>query len=247
MGSFLNVCIYRLPKNISIIKPPSFCPHCRTHIRWFRNIPIFSFILLRGRCSGCGKKISWRYIVVESITGFIFLILFSHFGFSLLFLIYCVFSSFLIVASFIDLEYRIIPDCISLGLLPIGIIISVVFPALHYTQNYKLALINSLLGILAGGGSIYILGVLGKVLFKKESMGFGDVKLMAMIGAFLGWRLTILTFFIAPFFGSVVGIVLKIKYKEQYIPYGPFLSLASFVSVLWGYRILNLILFRSYY
>lgn len=151
------------------------------------------------------------------------------------------------MASFIDLEYRIIPDCISLGLLPIGIIISVVFPALHYTQNYGLALINSLLGILAGGGSIYALGVLGKVLFRKESMGFGDVKLMAMIGAFLGWRLTILTFFIAPFFGSVVGIVLKIKYKEQYIPYGPFLSLASFVSVLWGYQILNWIVFRSYY
>jgi leader peptidase (prepilin peptidase)/N-methyltransferase len=148
----------------------------------------------------------------------------------------------LIVVTFIDLEFQIIPDRISLAGIFIGIIMSVIFPGLMDAITWKWAFLNSIIGALAGGGLIYLTGVLGQLAFKKESMGGGDVKLMAMIGAFLGWKLAILIFFLAPFFGAPIGIYIKLVKKEDTIPYGPYISLATFVAMVWGHKILSLLI-----
>lgn len=238
VGSFLNVCIYRLPRKKSIVRPGSYCPHCKQPIAWYDNIPFLSYLLLRRQCRRCGAKISFRYFVVELLTAAAFLLLFDYFGLSLLFWIYAAVCSSLILVSFIDIDIREIPDEISLGGTLIGLILSAAFPSLQETASSHLALWRSFLGILAGAGAIYITGLIGNAIFKKESMGGGDVKLMAMIGAFLGWKLALLTFFIAPFFGAAVGIALKIKRGESLIPYGPFLSLAALISIVWGEEII---------
>ena len=146
----------------------------------------------------------------------------------------------LIVITFIDLEFQLIPDSISLVGIFVGIILSVIFPGLQGAFTWQRGFLNSLLGAIAGSGLIYLAGVLGKLAFKKESMGGGDVKLMAMLGAFLGWKMAILIFFLAPFFGAPIGIYVKFVKKEDIIPYGPYISLASFVAMVWGHKILSL-------
>lgn len=234
IGSFLNVCIYRLIKKESIIRPGSHCPHCQESIAWYDNIPLISYFILGGRCRYCQKRISLRYFIVELLTALLFLFLLHQFGLSLLFWIYAAFISSLVVVSFIDIEIQEIPDEISLAGIVIGLILSVAFPVLQQTISHKTAFLRSFVGILAGGGAIYLTGMIGDAIFKKETMGGGDVKLMAMVGAFIGWKLALLTFFIAPFFGSVVGIILKIKEGKSIIPYGPFLSLAALISIIWG-------------
>jgi len=243
VGSFLNVCIYRMPRKESIIRPGSHCPHCQKKLSWYDNVPFLSYIFLKRRCRHCGRKIAFRYFVVELLTAGIFLLLHYYFGLSLLFWIYTALCSSLIVVSFIDIDIREIPDEIDLSGIVIGLLLSFIFPQLQEAALHKLALWRSFLGILAGGGSIFLTGLIGDAIFKKESMGGGDVKLMAMVGAFIGWKLAILTFFIAPFFGAAVGIVLKIRKGESLIPYGPFLSLAALISIIWGERIITLIIF----
>ncbi len=242
VGSFLNVCIYRLPKGESIISPPSHCPHCKKHIPYYYNIPLLSYIYLRGRCRFCRGPISFRYFAVELISALSFLFLFNHFSLSLIFIIMSLLVISLIVASFIDLEHELIPDVITLPGLGIGIIISFILPHLQGTGVHLLALRKSVLGSVVGAGSIYAIGLLGKAIFKKESMGGGDVKLLAMIGAFVGWEKVLVTFFVAPLFGSVVGIILKLKEKKEHIPYGPYLSLAAVISILWGDEIIGWLL-----
>lgn len=241
IGSFLNVCIYRIPRNESIVKPGSRCVHCKKPIPWYDNIPFLSYIFLKGRCRFCKAKVSFRYFAVEFLSAACFLILFMHFGFTPRFWIYSLLTFSLIVVTFIDLEFQIIPDRISIGGISLGIVLSVLIPSLHYTATWKASLVNAILGALIGGGLIYITGVLGKLAFKKESMGGGDVKLMAMLGAFLGWKEVVLIFFLAPFFGTPAGIYLKFKKKHDIIPYGPYISIASFVVMVWGHRILDLL------
>lgn len=239
VGSFLNVCIYRLPRGESIISPPSYCPHCHKGIPWFCNIPLLSYVCLRGRCRFCKKAISFRYFAVELITALLFISLFNHFGLTAIFIIMSLLTAGLIVATFIDWQHKLIPDLITLPGLAIGLLASFVFPELQRTQIHLLGLGKSLLGVLVGGGAIYAIGVLGKAIFKKESMGGGDVTLLAMVGAFIGWEKVLLAFFVAPLFGSIVGIILKLKDKREYIPYGPFLSLAAVISIFWGDEIIN--------
>ncbi len=238
IGSFLNVCIYRLPRKESIVRPQSHCPHCKQKIAWYDNIPFLSYIFLKGHCRHCAQRISFRYFLGELLTASLFLLLFHYFGLSLFFWIYVALFSALIVVSFIDIAIREIPDEISLSGIVIGLILSAAFPQLQKTALRYLAVSHSFLGMLAGGGSIYITGLIGNAIFKKESMGGGDVKLMAMIGTFIGWQLVLLTFFIAPFFGAIIGIALKIRKGESLIPYGPFLSLAALISVIWGEQII---------
>lgn len=238
VGSFLNVCIYRLPRQESIIRPGSHCPNCKQKIVWYDNIPFISYLLLRGRCRYCRTRIAFRYFLVELLTAGLFLLLFDYFGLSWFFWIYAALGASLVLVSFIDIAIREIPDEISLSGIALGLLISAIWPQLHFTASHKLAILRSLLGVLAGGGSIYLTGLIGNVIFRKESMGGGDVKLMAMIGAFIGWKLVLLAFFIAPFFGAAVGVVLKIKTGESLIPYGPFLSFAALISLLWGEQII---------
>lgn len=234
VGSFLNVCIVRMPQEKSLIFPRSHCVHCQKPIPWYDNIPLASYFLLGARCRYCRQKISFRYVIVELLTAVSFVFFYNFFCWNWILLPYLVFHCALMVATFVDLEHRIIPDEISLGGMIAGLIFSFLFPQLHHTSSQVLGLGRSLLGALIGGGSIYAMGMLGDFLFKKESMGGGDVKFLAMVGAFLGWQMALLTFFIAPFFGAVFGVIVKLRTKESVIPYGPFLALGAWISLFWG-------------
>lgn len=244
VGSFLNVCIYRMPREESIVKPRSHCPKCNKMVAWYDNIPLLSYIILRGKCRYCKDKISFQYFIVELLTGVMFVLFYKSFGLTVTSLIYIIFVCGLIVATFIDFNFRIIPDEINIGGIILALIISLVYPQLHHAPNHLLGLFRSFLGMIVGGGVIYLTGVIGDFIFKKETMGGGDVKLLAMIGAFLGWKVAILTFFLAPMFGAVVGIIIKLKTKSSLIAYGPYLSMASIVALFWSDEIIHWLLYR---
>lgn len=234
VGSFSNVCIYRIPGNESIIYPASHCPKCCSNISPKDNIPLLSYILLKGRCRNCKSKISIQYPIVEFLTGLIYLIIYLIYGLSVQTLIYIILSSALIIIAFIDLNEQIVPDVISLPGIVIGFILSFLVPYISF--------INSALGVLVGGGIILIIGLAGSVVFKKEAMGGGDVKLAAMIGAFLGWRYIMISLFLGFFLGALAGIFLilsKIKSREDVVPFGPFIVLGSFITLLWGDKIIS--------
>ncbi len=253
IGSFLNVCIYRLPREESVVRPASHCPRCKKNIPWYDNIPFLSYVILGGRCRFCKGKISFRYFLVELITALSFVVILFYFGLSYNFVVYATFVCGLIVATFVDIDHRIIPDEISLG----GIVAGFVFSSLRGLQlepfiyNYR-HLVDSFLGIIIGGGTIYLTGIIFDFVYFKllkrppiegetESMGGGDVKLLAMIGAFLGWKKALLTFFLAPFFGAVIGIFNLVFKKSHTIPYGPFLSLGAVLSLFWSDKIFALL------
>src|SRR3989338_1153338 len=233
IGSFLNVCIVRLPHEKSVVVPGSHCVACKKPIQWFDNIPLISYLALWGKCRHCGAKFSARYFFVELLTAGTFVFFYHHYGLQWLIVPYLAMVCGFIVATFVDFEHRIIPDEVSIGGMIAGLVFSAFIPAMHGMESNQQPWITahlksfgwSAVGLLVGGGSIYLMGILGDVLFKKESMGGGDVKLMAMVGAFLGWKAAILTFFIAPVFGAVYGIIEKIRTKDTTIAYGPFLVL----------------------
>lgn len=245
-GSFLNVCIYRMPRNESVIRPRSYCPRCKHRIPWYDNIPILSYAALSGRCRFCKERIPLRYVVVEALTAAVFVILVKEAGLNPVTVIYMALSCGMITATFIDIKEQIIPDEITYGGMLLGLIASLAFPQLHNTANRFYALRDSLLGLITGGALIYAIAWLGTILFKKKlkqigeetAMGGGDIKYMAMIGAFLGWQGAVFIFFLAPFFGSAVGIIEKLRKRADVIPYGPYLSIAAFVFIVWGKGIL---------
>lgn len=229
VGSFLNVCIYRLPREESIVSPGSRCPHCKTPIRFYDNIPIISFLLLGGKCRYCHHSISIQYPVIEGITALSSLFLFVHFGVSLSYIIYFAFVSALIVITAIDLYHQIIPDVISLPGIGAGVLASLILPNISFW--------DSLIGLISGGGILFLVATGYQWLFKREGMGGGDVKLLAMIGAFLGWKAVILTILLSSLIGSIVGVVLiliKGKDFKYAIPFGPFLSLGAALSLFFG-------------
>lgn len=226
--------------HLSVDKPKrSFCPNCQKQVLWFDNIPMLSYLLLGGKCRFCKKHIPFRYFFVEFLTASLLVVMYSFLGMSLHFFVYGALTCALIAATFIDFDFYIIPDEITLGGLVVGIILSIIFPSLHYQTTILNSLMQCGLGILAGGGSIFLIGQVGEILFKKESMGGGDVKFLAMIGAVLGWKLALLIFFLAPFFGAVVGITARLTKGSEVIPYGPYLSIATFLVILWGNNILS--------
>lgn len=242
VGSFANVCIYRLPRGESIIRPWSHCPSCGTTLCWYDNIPILSFLILCGRCRTCKKAISSRYPLVEFLTALLFLLTRSIFGITALLPFYWYFILLLIIATFTDFEHLIIPDIVSISGLVVGLGASYIFPAMMKTASNVDSLTRSFLGLVSGGGIIWLIGIFGKAIFHKESMGGGDVKLMAMAGTFLGTKLTLLSIFLGSLFGAVVGgilIAFRFKTRKDYIPFGPYLSLGAIVSLFWGERILN--------
>ena len=229
IGSFLNVCIHRIPQGKSIIAPSSHCPHCKKPIRFYDNFPLVSFICLRGRCRACNAPISLRYPLVEFLMGLFSLILLVQFGISALYLIYFALFASLTLISFIDLTHRIIPDVISLPGIIIGLVISLLHP--------QMSIINSLKGLLLGGGSLYVVASIYQLVTKREGMGGGDVKLLAMIGAFIGWKGVLFTILCSSFIGSVVGVTMMLisSADSKYaVPFGPFLSLGAMIYVLFG-------------
>ena len=233
-GSFLNVCICRLPKGESIVWPGSHCPHCQKPIKFYDNIPLVSYILLRGKCRHCKKPISFQYPLIEGITALSSLFLFMKFGPSLSYIIYFALVAALIVITVIDLYHQIIPDVISLPGIGLGLVSSLIIPQITF--------LNSLIGILLGGGSLFLVATFYQWLFKKEGMGGGDVKLLAMIGAFLGWKAVFLTIFLSSLIGSIAGMmimILKGKDFKYAIPFGPFLSLGAVIALFYQNEIIS--------
>lgn len=234
LGSFFNVCIHRLPREESVVLPSSRCPACGKPIFWYDNIPIVSFVLLRGRCRNCKVRISFRYLSVEALTGFFYLWIWFHFGFTIQALTAAILFSLLLIVTAVDIEHQIIPDEVSLGGLGAGLVLSALAPSLHHEQIWWKGLLEAVIGLAAGGGLIYVTGVLGNLVFRKESMGGGDVKLLAMLGTFLGWQKVFMVFFLAPVMALPLGLFLKLVRKKEVIAFGPFLSLAGWLVFLWG-------------
>ena len=233
VGSFLNVCICRMPGNESVVFPPSHCTKCDYVIRWYDNIPILSYLLLKGRCRRCGERISLQYPLVELLNGALSLALFLKFGPGFVFAVLFVFCSALVVVTFIDLEHQIIPDAITLPGIVAGFIVSFFIPQLGW--------LNSLIGIVAGGGSLLVVAYGYQLVAKKDGMGGGDVKLLAMMGAFLGWKAILFIIFSASLLGSVIGVSLMLAQKKDgslAIPFGPFLASGAILYIFYGRKII---------
>jgi leader peptidase (prepilin peptidase)/N-methyltransferase len=243
VGSFLNVCIVRIPKSDSIVDPPSHCPVCKSAIRFYDNIPLISYIVLLGRCRSCSAKISPRYFFVELLTACLAVALYYQFGFSLAFLVGFIFVAALIVISFIDLDVRIVPDVISLPGIVAGLLFSVVA---RYGINDPFEIIPSplsaLIGVLVGGGFLLALAWAYQAFTGVEGMGGGDIKLLAMIGAFLGWTSIPFTLFFASLTGSVIGLGFMIGKgagRRFALPFAPFLCLGALLYLFFGSELME--------
>jgi leader peptidase (prepilin peptidase) / N-methyltransferase len=239
VGSFLNVCIFRIPSKESIAKPLSRCPHCHHPIRFYDNIPIISFVVLRAKCRDCSEKISWRYPLVEVITGLLALLLFIKFGLTLIFLVFFIFTAVLITISFIDLDHQIIPDILSLPGIPIFFLAAIFIVKMPWHE--------ALIGFLVGGGVLFLIAFVYEKLSKREGMGGGDIKLLAMIGSFLGWKSLIFILLFSSFAGAIVGITAMIIKKQNMkyaVPFGPFLSAAAIAYLFWGDDFMRIIFMR---
>jgi leader peptidase (prepilin peptidase) / N-methyltransferase len=229
LGSFLTVVIYRVPRGESIVRPPSACPACGTRLRAWDNIPILGYLFAGGRCRYCRARISPRYLAVELIAAALPVLLYLKYGFVPAFFLYWPLSYVLLVLSFVDLDLKIIPDRVTLPGILVGLIVA---PMLGVVGLW-----NAVLGVLVGGGALYLIGILGELAFKKESMGGGDVKLAAMLGAFLGWKLVLLGLFAAFFVGAVAGVAVLARRTKEWdssLPFGPFIALGAMLAVLWG-------------
>ena len=232
--SFLNVCIYRLPSSTSIINPSrSFCPQCNSAIQLYDNIPVLSYLWLKGRCRNCKAPISLRYPLVELITGVLAVAILFLFGLTFEGLVYFIFISSLLVITFIDIDHKIIPDIITLPGIPIGLLASFVLPAMTFK--------SSLVGLLVGGGSLLLVACTYSFITHKEGMGGGDIKLLGMIGAFLGWKGVIFTIFAASLTGTLVGLIVMLQEGKNLkfaIPFGPFLSIGAMSYVFFGEKVI---------
>lgn len=243
IGSFLNVCIYRIPKGQSIAFPPSHCMACSTGLKPLDLLPVFSYLFLRGRCRYCGERISPRYPMIEALTAVIYCIAFWRLGWSLEFFAALYLLTVLIIVFFIDYEHMIIPN----GLVIAGIIggaataVGNIFYPISFYGDRNLW--NPLLGGVTGSGFLLLVALIGLLVYKTdEAMGMGDVKLLFPIGLFLGWKLTILALFLAVISGgagSILLLILKLRTKKDAIPFGPYIILGTFVSMMWGWDILN--------
>jgi leader peptidase (prepilin peptidase)/N-methyltransferase len=234
VGSFLNVCIFRLPRGESIVWPGSHCPSCANAIAGYDNIPVLSYLWLRGRCRTCRTPISIRYPIVEAVNAFGYLAILWFFGPTWTAALYALLFSALVVITGTDLTHKMIPNVITLPGMAVGLLGAVtVLPV---------GVVNSIVGLTLGGGILWLLAWLSPYLFGKEGMGGGDIKLLAMIGAFLGWKPALLTIMIGSLTGSIIGIsliALRIIKRDDYLPFGPFLVLGALLSLFFAQPLLD--------
>ncbi len=236
LGSFFNVVIYRLPRGLSLMRPPSSCPGCGVRIKPYDNVPVLSYLVLGGKCRKCGRKISTVYPAVEGLTALGFVLVFFNSGraLGLEFFAGCVFTSALIVLGFIDYYHQILPDAITLP----GLVLALVYSFFRDDLSFR----GALVGALVGAG--FLLLVYGAYYFirKKEGLGMGDVTMLLMIGATLGLMRTLLTLILGSFAGALVGVYVILRRGKDFqfaLPFGTFLAPAAFVSLLWGERIVR--------
>ncbi|MBF0302808.1 MAG: prepilin peptidase [Desulfamplus sp.] len=236
IGSFLNVCIYRIPKGESIVFPGSFCPVCKSSIPFYLNIPIISFIILFGKCKNCHTSISVRYPLVEFITAIFAVATFIKFGLTIESIFWFAFISVLIVISVIDIDLQIIPDILSIS----GIFIFALAPLIVP----QITIIDTMLGILMGGGSLYLVAVVYYLIRKDEGMGGGDIKLLAMIGAATGWKGVVFTIFVSSLLGTVAGVIIMLATQKAdsklRIPFGPYLAGGALIYIFHGEFLISL-------
>ena len=257
IASFMNVCIWRIPRNESVVSPPSHCPNCNAPIRWYQNIPILSWCCLRGRCANCHKPISVRYTIVELLGGILFLVAYFQWGMPFFFgggaamyglhplrslwtvpVFWLVFTG-LILGSFVDLAEQWIPDRVTIGGMVLGVPLSYLVPELQGEQMRLHALYWSLGGLVFGFGFLWLIGFVFSKIVKKDALGFGDVKLIGAVGAFFGPGAVLFTIIVSSFVGAVVGVILMARGKAKLggftaVPYGPFLALGVIVWMFWG-------------
>jgi len=234
MGSFFNMLIYRLPRGLSIIKPRSMCPACGHRLTWTENIPVVSYLLLKGRCKNCGKRIPFRYLVVEIITSAAYAYAYWRSGLSPLYLVDLIFFSLLILIAFTDLETYLIPDVYSIGGIFAGLALSGPNPLVSWK--------GAVVGVILGGSIFAGIAYAYARIRKQEGLGGGDIKLLAMIGAFTGCKGIIITIFISAVTGLLAGFIAIWKSKkglQTMIPYGPFLATGGFIAYIWGNRIMD--------
>ena len=211
LGSFLNVCIWRIPREESVIHPRSHCPKCSHLIAWYDNIPLISFLVLDARCRHCGRKISARYFLVELLTATLFTLVWLKYGVNLLTPIYWLLVFGLILGTFVDCDHMIIPDRVTYGAWVAGLVFSPLVPALHNQYTAWTGFRAALIGLAVGGGLLLLVSVVGRLIFRKDAMGLGDVKLLAGLGALLGWQAVLFIIIVASFLGSFIGIYLMIR------------------------------------
>jgi leader peptidase (prepilin peptidase)/N-methyltransferase len=254
IGSFLNVCIFRLPRDLSVVRPRSFCPECEKPIAWYDNIPLLSYILLKRRCRHCGTSIPARYPVVEALTAALFFSFVAVLGPTLPALKYCLLSALLLGMIFADLEELILPDEFTLGGVVAGLALSWVVPvsdgiaAMLFSiarlslNTHAVSLAESILGAVIPSGCLWLTGAVYEKLRHKEGLGFGDVKMVAAIGAFLGLHYTLLTLIVGSLLGSVVGVVYILATRKDHttypLPFGTFLGVAAIGVSLVGQRVI---------
>jgi len=248
VGSFLNVCIYRMPREESVVRPRSHCPHCGVLIPWHQNIPVVSWVFLRGKCASCKGPIAMRYILVELLTATLFLAVFLKWAIPddlhlisvahpAMVPVYWLFIAGLILGTFIDFDHYILPDTVTVGGMVVGPLLSMALPVLHGREVWWQGGVMSLLGMAVGFGLLLTVSFLGEKAFKKEAMGFGDVKLIGAIGAFLGWKAVLFTIFVSSFLGSVIGLLLILFRRGKLqgrIPFGPYLSMGAVIWIFYG-------------
>lgn len=271
IGSFLNVCIYRIPNGISVVHPRSRCGACGQGIAWYDNIPLLSWLILRGRCRHCHAPFSFRYLLVEGLTAVLFLVVWLQYvsaglqpetaalwqpealsihpptGGGLFHLVplntfwlvpvYWLAIFGLLLGTFVDFDHYILPDRVTIGGMILGLALSPLVPLLHQTHSPWTALMRAGIGCAVGFGTLWLIATLGSLAFRKEAMGFGDVKLMGAVGAFFGWKAVLFTVIASSLFGSLAGVALILAGKRQLqgrIPYGPFIAAAALIWIFWG-------------
>jgi leader peptidase (prepilin peptidase) / N-methyltransferase len=243
VGSFLNVCIARIPNDESVVHPPSRCPRCKVPIAFYDNIPLLSYFFLRGRCRSCDERISSRYFIVELLMASLAVALYYQFGLGLAFAASFVFVAALIVISFIDLDVRIVPDVISLPGIAVGLLFSVI-GSFVVSDPFELvpSPVSSLIGVLVGGGFLLALAWAYQAFTGVEGMGGGDIKLLAMIGAFLGWPSVPVTLFFSSLGGSIIGLsamLVKGVGRRYALPFAPFLCLGALLYLFFGRELIQ--------
>lgn len=243
-GSFLNVCIYRIPAELSVVKPRSHCPKCLTTLAWKDNIPIFGWLFLGGKCRYCKTAIAARYPSVELLTAVLFTWIWLRYplmaegGLDFRFAAYWLLAFGLILGSFVDFDEMWLPDRCTIGGMIVGPILAFLIPALFGTGSHVEAFIRSLIGLAFGFGILWLVAFFGKLILKKDAMGFGDVKLMGALGAFLGFESVVFIIFVSSLLGSIVGVSLILLGQREWqsrIPFGPYIALAALIWVLGGY------------
>ena len=239
-GSFANVCIYRLPQRLSVVFPGSHCPFCQQALRPWHNIPLLSYVLLGGRCATCKSTISLRYPLVEFCNGLLYVFLYYQCHLSPQTVVFALLATTLLIVSYIDIVHTIIPDAITFPGIVAGVLTSLWLTPVGVG--------NAVLGLLLGGGLFLLMAVLSVVILKREGMGGGDIKLIAMIGAFLGWHAVLVTIFLGAVLGAFVGIALMLlrrKGRKDPVPFGPFLAIGAVLTMVWGDTILSWYLYPS--